>query len=1240
MARGGSGEDTARGRSALPALLPLTPKYDELSHKAYVEAIEGGLEGPNADGIRNIALTGGYGVGKSSVLEKVAEKHKGKVVQISLSTLGFEGSSDVAGGESRTNQIQKEIVKQLLYQEEPVKMPGSRFRRIGRFKKSRAFGIAALLGASLVVVFYLAGWTAQLAALVPSIDFGLWNYVALWMAFALAGFAALALVHNRVQIRQVKVADADISLIKETSSYFDQYLDEIVYFFDVTGRDIVIFEDIDRFGDAHVFETLRALNTLLNGAGQLRNRRIRFIYAIKDSIFVEIGKLAPKEDKESGKDDDKKTDPAGDLVAAEVERANRTKFFDLVVPVVPFITHRNARNLMDEVLRGINGTISSELIDLAARHVTDMRLIKNVRNEFIIFKDKVFQTDDGGELALSDDGLFAMMLYKSTHLADFEKIKTGTSKLDDLYKSHGQIVSTAINTLNEEARTVRSQLTHLTTVDTRSQELADALAAYADRVGRHLGMPAATTVNVSFGGQPQSVDNLRSPAFWRAFADGAGQVDISFVRNGAQRAQISISREDAAAEFGDDLVSAAHWDAANRASLQQRLTEIAKKRRDLEHSDMAFLFEHDDYVDNHNTTFRALAEALESDLAKQLVAGGYIGRDFTLYTSSYYSGRISTRAQNFLMHSVDRGVMDVNYRLDPADVAAIVQDRGDTVLREHGMYNISVVDHLLAPKGDDEEPDVFGERSRQATVLVRSLIANGDDEKTFFDAYFLAGEQRDALVRMLAERWAGVFRLVISRSDIEEDERIALFNSALESMSDGIKYQVGGQDFRPLVEQNFAKMAVLTSKSTRADSADRVAARLAEADVRLKSLKPLGKESRRAVVEVNAYEINRDNLVLASGSDALALDELRLSNKAVYDYVLGDIAAYLLALDEESTKALTITGANELAAIVVDLVSSNLDHLHKVLARAAEHASIESLSTVPAGAWPALAEHKDFPVNLANVTAYISTIGEIDEHLAGAVVDAKVIDVPEESDQDTLVELAGQLLGASDTIPDPAMRADLVVSLGLDDWLPLTSVPAEKGELIGLLIERQVIADDADSFALALAQDWRTREFAISKSKEFITYVTTTELPTAEVAPLVRSVLVSDAVKDLVLERADEFVATDDRTALTGLAEYASKKAVKLTVSLVTRMASAGVVDTLVVPLLAPILSQLDASQLSGILTSLGGEYANASARNGKHPKLPNTSGDLAIAQRLEAVELAKSHSVSGSKIKVNMKQG
>ncbi|WP_171907760.1 hypothetical protein, partial [Curtobacterium sp. MMLR14_002] len=103
--------------------------------------------------------------------------------------------------------------------------------------------------------------------------------------------------------------------------------DEIVYFFQVVDADIVIFEDIDRFEDPHIFETLRELNTILNAAKQLDGRTLRFIYAIKDSIFEELGVRAARE-ADGDQPDAKK--PTTDAAILEVARANRTKFFDLV----------------------------------------------------------------------------------------------------------------------------------------------------------------------------------------------------------------------------------------------------------------------------------------------------------------------------------------------------------------------------------------------------------------------------------------------------------------------------------------------------------------------------------------------------------------------------------------------------------------------------------------------------------------------------------------------------------------------------------------------------------------------------------------------------------------------------------------------------------------------------------------------------------------------------------------------
>jgi stage III sporulation protein SpoIIIAA len=95
-------------------LLPLTPRYDAEKHGVYLYALEHALIS-RQEPVLNVALTGSYGVGKSSILEELARRHSRKVTAISLSTLGFPDEADKqtsAGAESptKTNRIQKEIV--------------------------------------------------------------------------------------------------------------------------------------------------------------------------------------------------------------------------------------------------------------------------------------------------------------------------------------------------------------------------------------------------------------------------------------------------------------------------------------------------------------------------------------------------------------------------------------------------------------------------------------------------------------------------------------------------------------------------------------------------------------------------------------------------------------------------------------------------------------------------------------------------------------------------------------------------------------------------------------------------------------------------------------------------------------------------------------------------------------------------------------------------------------------------
>ncbi len=131
------GRHCSQRRAGAPSweLTALTPEFIETEHAQYAEAIAENLK---KDDVLNIALSGNYGVGKSSILRRVAADHDGRVVELSLSTLSPIDDTEVddsvpAQARTPTNRIQQEIVKQLLYREEPKSARASRFRRIERF---------------------------------------------------------------------------------------------------------------------------------------------------------------------------------------------------------------------------------------------------------------------------------------------------------------------------------------------------------------------------------------------------------------------------------------------------------------------------------------------------------------------------------------------------------------------------------------------------------------------------------------------------------------------------------------------------------------------------------------------------------------------------------------------------------------------------------------------------------------------------------------------------------------------------------------------------------------------------------------------------------------------------------------------------------------------------------------------------------------------------------------------------
>ena len=138
-------------------LIVLSPHYDEKHHGLYVEKLEQAIRNPK---VRNIALTGGYGTGKSSVIQGLIERiHSSKELKkirpitISLPTIQVADESDFKN--DRTDRIQRDIVKQLLYRSNLRKMRGSQYRRITHVTAPQKVTVCFMVAAILTSIFWL-----------------------------------------------------------------------------------------------------------------------------------------------------------------------------------------------------------------------------------------------------------------------------------------------------------------------------------------------------------------------------------------------------------------------------------------------------------------------------------------------------------------------------------------------------------------------------------------------------------------------------------------------------------------------------------------------------------------------------------------------------------------------------------------------------------------------------------------------------------------------------------------------------------------------------------------------------------------------------------------------------------------------------------------------------------------------------------------------------------------------------
>ncbi|MDF7630732.1 hypothetical protein PUG46_15835 [Erwiniaceae bacterium L1_55_4] len=690
--------------------------------------------------VKNIAVTGAYGAGKSTVISSyMSTFRENKFINVSLAGFEMQGNGEPA----TSREVELSILQQILYKRNRDELPDSRIDRILNRNKAHiwrvfwsAIKVIGPVGALLSLIYYhkvieMTGFPENAFSLFSTMPYLRGVLILILLATSLYFISECAsrvgIFDKKIRLNKVALLSGEMELGSgESSSLLNNCLDEIVYFFSrMENYRVVIFEDLDRLKNPEIFVKLREINKIVNN-NLSEETPLRFIYAVRDDIF-------------SGAD-------------------SRTKFFDFIIPVVPVMDSRNAFSLLNGKMKGAIPD-GEECLRSTAAYVSDMRSLNNIINEFMVFSSVV---DNQG----SKINLYAMVFYKNRFSQDYALIDR---KLSILYKivydyrtlklhqeyfkdldAELSALSMTLGRIENEKASTSKDVRRLIVATLIPDDFTDLIHLYRRNNGVH-----------SFGQQYIQIDLqelIDNETHFMDILSSPSAVFRGCILNGHSNLKEipAHERSELTEDYQKRVKLVGEERLANFKETQRLLREAKEKVRRRNAISLAELVslmgresfttlagKHLEDIDTHDFLSDEQKKAIRSemryggfDALYLLLSRGYLDQDFMRSRSIFQEGGLSVNDNEFVK-SVALGVSSERANADLAidDVSKVVRElSAQHLLHYDAAMHHQVVAHMLKENDtrlDDMLATLFARSATHVISLLNLLDARFKDPDSF-----------------------------------------------------------------------------------------------------------------------------------------------------------------------------------------------------------------------------------------------------------------------------------------------------------------------------------------------------------------------------------------------------------------------------------------------------------------------------------------------------------------------------
>ena len=718
-------------------------KKNEFTDLSPIDYIENGAEYLKAlhwaikkKKVKNIALAGPYGAGKSSIIDTYLKKHRmirNKSLRVSMATF-VENETDENGNPKKISlgqdEIELGILKQLFYKVNYKKIPQSRYRKLHKINWKRVWGYLVLIFLILgVMEFIFFPDTFQM--IIEKIEeaggkFGLKGMVSdiIFLAFCVGILAIIArtyrLVLFRFKVNEVKLPTETVVKNSETAAetVFNKNMDEIVYFFEETKYRIVFFEDLDRLEDPSIFIHLRELNTLLNNYDGIKGR-IVFVYAIRDDIFTDT---------------------------------DRTKFFEFIIPVIPIINSTNSgeiflQKLEESEKKGIVHEISQEFILDVSPYVEDMRILQNIYNEFVIYKETI-RTDQ--ELKLSDETMMALIIFKNLYPREFAELQMERGVVKQAFEDKQRYISGQCMKWHNEVDELTQELEKYH--DDCLEHIKELKTAMLGAMVNWQGIPYS--INKSYWDKC-SVSKIMEDSFELSKLAELKDVEIEYYTWSCFQSEKSVSDfQEVFQLYYERIKNFQFIQEKGVSSIKSEIEDLKKNVHELSGWSLKKLIEK---FGVHNVLSEKVAE---NKLLVFMLRRGYIDEKYANYINYFKGTSITKEDMNYILAVKNMEKLPYNYNL--TKVGMVIQRLQPYEFEQKSIFNFILLEFLLSEENENEK----------RMILIDQLSDRTVESWEFIDEFIEQTQYKERLIQLLAMRWPDMWNDIVQDISITYERKI------------------------------------------------------------------------------------------------------------------------------------------------------------------------------------------------------------------------------------------------------------------------------------------------------------------------------------------------------------------------------------------------------------------------------------------------------------------------------------